>query len=281
MIIQATLTAEGCKRLIAQAIASLPQVKRALAEGKILLKGSTTVSAVAELLIGCPLRICGRIEPLGAGTAPAKTASPHSLLLEKGVPRNIDGDFAAAAETMGRGDICITGANLIDCHGRAAIMAGSPLGGAPLRVLAALQTEGVETLIAAGLEKYSPYPLEGALRAASRKGVDMAMGMASGLVPVEGEVINEAEAAFILGAQKVCVIGRGGIGGCEGGTTLSIEAEDETARRIFELVKEANRRGKEGPSGEAESLDSCLASHCGPTGAGHLSCCYREERLRK
>ncbi len=280
MKIQVTLTAEGAKRLIAHAIAGLPEVQSAMANGKILLKGSTTVSAVSEILCGTPLRICGRIDSLGTATANKKTEGAHSLMLVKGKPENIDSCFAEAAENMEPGDICIAGANLVDIDGRAAIMAGSPLGGAPLRVLASLQTEGVKTIIAAGLEKYAPCCLDDSLAAASRKGIGFAMGMASGLVPIAGQVINEVDAAYILGAEEVCVIGRGGIAGCEGGTTLAVTVKDDCAEDFFETVREANRLGASAVSGEKESLASCLATHCGPTGAGHKSCCYRAERLK-
>ena len=280
MKIQVTLTAEGAKRFIAKAIAELPEVQSAMTNGRILLKGSTTVSAVSEILCGVPLRICGRIDPLGTATANKKTNGAHSLMLNRGEPQNIDSCFAEEAENMEPGDICIAGANLVDIDGRAAIMAGSPLGGAPLRVLASLQTEGVRTIIAAGLEKYAPCCLDDSLSAASRKGIRLAMGMASGLVSIAGQVINEVDASYILGAEDVCVIGRGGIAGCEGGTTLSVTVKDEIAEEFFEMVREANRLGARAVSGEKESLSSCLATHCGPTGAGHKSCCYRAERLK-
>lgn len=279
MKIQTTLTVEGGKRLIAHAIVSMPQVKRALAEGRILLKGGTTVSAVSELLCGQPLRICGRMDVGGTGSAKNKTAGSHSILLEKGCPRGIDDDFEEAAETMQPGDICITGANLIDKDGRAAIMAGSPLGGAPLRVMSCLSVEGVRTIIAAGFEKYAPCSMDEALLAASRKGVGLAMGMASGLVPIDGLVINEARALLLLGAKEVHIIGRGGINGGEGGTTFSVEVPDCDAEAFFAMVRGCCAEGVEkGPSGEAGSLPSCLFSHCGPTGAGHRACCYRTER---
>ena len=213
-------------------------------------------------------------------TANKKTDGAHSLMLNRGEPQNIDSCFAEEAENMEPGDICIAGANLVDIDGRAAIMAGSPLGGAPLRVLASLQTEGVRTIIAAGLEKYAPCCLDDSLSAASRKGIRLAMGMASGLVSIAGQVINEVDASYILGAEDVCVIGRGGIAGCEGGTTLSVTVKDEIAEEFFEMVREANRLGARAVSGEKESLSSCLATHCGPTGAGHKSCCYRAERLK-
>lgn len=65
MKVQIALTVNESKRLIAKAIISLPEVKNAFEKEKILLKGGTTVSAVAEELVGVPLRICGRISKRG------------------------------------------------------------------------------------------------------------------------------------------------------------------------------------------------------------------------
>jgi hypothetical protein len=61
MKVQIALTVNESKRLIAKAVVSLPEIKNALEKGKILLKGGTTVSVIAEELVGIPLRICGRI----------------------------------------------------------------------------------------------------------------------------------------------------------------------------------------------------------------------------
>ena len=106
------------------------------------------------------------------------------------------------------------------------------------------------------------------------------MGMASGLVSIAGQVINEVDASYILGAEDVCVIGRGGIAGCEGGTTLAVTVKDEIAEEFFFFFFLANRLGARGGSGGYESLSSCLPSLCGPTGGGLQCCCYRAERLK-
>jgi hypothetical protein len=51
--------AEG-KRLIAKAIALMPEVVHAREHGKILVKGGTSASAVAEELVGVPIKISAR-----------------------------------------------------------------------------------------------------------------------------------------------------------------------------------------------------------------------------
>ena len=63
--IQFTLTVEEGKALLARGVMQHPRFIEAQQTGKILLKGGTTVSRVAELAIGTPLRISGRITSRG------------------------------------------------------------------------------------------------------------------------------------------------------------------------------------------------------------------------
>ena len=125
---QFTLTVSEGKKLIAFAVTQMPGVQTAFTNGKILLKGGTTVSAVAEELVGIPLRISGRVTPLGTKSARETIDAPHSLLIDKGVPQGVDDSLEEAVLNMGPGDVAICGANLIDRYGYAALMAGSPLG---------------------------------------------------------------------------------------------------------------------------------------------------------
>ncbi|MDP2948451.1 MAG: hypothetical protein Q8P22_02800, partial [Chloroflexota bacterium] len=69
---QVALTVSEGKRLIARAISCLPEVREALACGLILLKGGSTVSAVAEELCDRSLRLSGRISPRGTVSARRK-----------------------------------------------------------------------------------------------------------------------------------------------------------------------------------------------------------------
>jgi len=63
MKVQVTLTVAEAKALIAEAIAGMSEVQTALQTGRILLKGGTTVAAVAQRLANIDLRLSGRISP--------------------------------------------------------------------------------------------------------------------------------------------------------------------------------------------------------------------------
>ena len=185
MLIQVTLTVQEAKRTIAKGIVKLPVVRRALRSGKILLKGGTTVSAVCEEMIGKPLRISGRIVPNGAKAARASSAGFHSVLIEHGEGRDVDDTLEEAIESLGAEDVAILGANAIDPFGNAAMMYGTPLGGKPGRILSGLMAEMKNILIAVGLEKLIPDSLPEIIRRYGRKDIDLSMGIAVGLTPLD------------------------------------------------------------------------------------------------
>lgn len=60
MRIQISLTVSESKRFIAKGIKHLPVVAKALQEGKVILKGGTTTSAISEEICNQPLRLSGR-----------------------------------------------------------------------------------------------------------------------------------------------------------------------------------------------------------------------------
>ena len=266
---QFTLTVAEGKRMIAKAIAAMPEVRKALKEGMILLKGGTTVSAVSEELCGEALRISGRITPRGTVTCGMTIFSPHSIVLRCGVPEPADGHLAEIAGKMGPSDVCVCGANLIDAQGHAAMMAGRELCGEPGTVIPTLPAEGVFCIVAAGLEKLSPVPIDEACRQAGRKASVWSMGMAVGLVAVPGQVITELEALSILGFQRRWLIGRGGIAGAEGASTFVIEGEEAAIREFTELLRLIKGAGY---SGVENSLSECL--NCGPYRELHLACIH-------
>lgn len=271
MKFQFTLTVSEGKLLIAKAIASLPDVRRALTDGLILLKGGTTVSALSEELCDEPLRISGRISRRGTvSSGAAEPSGSHSLLLRKGVPEPGDGRLAEIACEMGPDDVFVCGANLIDPWGGAAMMAGRDLGGEPGRIISTIESEGVRCLVAAGLEKLSPVPVKEAFGETGRKIPAWSMGMSVGLIPVPGRVITELEALTILGYPRRWLVGRGGISGAEGASTIVVEDESREKQDDFmELLRKIKGAVV---SGASTSLEECL--RCGPARAGHLGCVY-------
>lgn len=266
---QLTVTVNAAKWLIARAIVSLPEVREAYGNGKILLKGGTTVSCIAEELLGINLRISGRITERGTVGSFENTDLPHSVLIKGGQWQDIDDRFLDEALKMGPGNVVIIGANAIDSDGNAAMMAGSPGGGNPGAAFAALNTEGAHVIIAAGLEKLVPGKVADIVKSASRKKCDFAMGMAVGLMPIYGRLITEIEALRIISNTEIMVIGRGGISGGEGSTTLTLDGDEDSLKKAIEAVLDA---GMKPVGGAGQSLKECRPGS--PGCKYHLSCFY-------
>lgn len=269
---QVSLTVPEGKRLIARAIASLPEVRWALEKGHILLKGGTTVSALAEELVGVPLRISGRVSPRGTkSSGSGLRTAPHSMLIEAGIWRNVDDDLPATVMGMGPRDVAVLGANIIDTQGHAAMMAGRALGGNPGQVMTGLMAQGVQVFIAAGLEKLIPGTVEDSVRQAGMAGCDWSMGMSVGLMPIVGRVITEIEALKIIAPVDCAVIGRGGVDGAEGGTTLVLRGESPEVQRAVDAVVALKGASI---SGSPDSWPECRAGNANCR--EHLCCVWKQ-----
>lgn len=270
MVIQFVLTVTGGKYMIAKAVSELPEVKNALEHGKLVLKGGTTVSCLSEMLFDCPLRICGRITGRGAVSSSSGSDNAHTLAAYKGKLENIDSFADKYMSDMGPGDVIVTGANIIDSQGNAAMLAGNNGGGLCGRGIISAVSEGAELIIAAGLEKLIPGRVEDSIINARRKGVDSSYGMACGLIPLMGKVITELEAIELLTGIRPVIIGRGGLFEGTGSTLFQAEGSKEQTDKLQRYLKECKNARL---SGERESLKECFVPS--PGCRYHLSCIYR------
>jgi hypothetical protein len=277
--IQITLTSSEGKRIIAKGVKAYPLVRQVRRRGKVILKGGTTLSAVSEELCGRPMKISGMITPEGTLTSKFKHEStlPHGLILRGKQVIPLDSAEAWEKETpsITPGDLVITGANAFDAYGHAVIMAGTYAGGMSLPSFHTLLVEGVPFLIAAGLEKFVPGDLWKVTSLAGRKRVDLSYGMSVGLVPIFGKIFTEVEALETLAGVKAIVIGKGGIHGAEGSSTLLIEGPKKEVSKIDDLYQKVKGAGL---SGESRNLIPCTrgSRSC----KDHIRCVYKQG-LRK
>jgi hypothetical protein len=272
---QVSLTVHEAKRIIAKGIAMLPEVQTALKSGKIFLKGGTTVSAVCEELIGKPLLIAGRISPQGTMMANNFSGRFHSALIEKGQLQAVDEILEETAATLTTEDVAVIGANAIDVYGGAALMYGVALGGKPAKIISGLMSEVSHIIVAVGLEKLVPGSVNDIILKTGRKDVDTSLGMAVGLTPIVGQIMTEKEAIAMLGDVCCTVIGKGGISGAEGGTTMQIEGQKGEVEKVFQIIRSV--KGMQA-SGIPESLPDCVAPHekC----KVHRGCIYKKTKRR-
>lgn len=270
---QVTVTVSEAKALIADAIIGMAVVREALQHGKVLLKGGTTVAAVAEKLAQPRLRISGRISPNGAKSSTGGSMNPHSFLLDKGEGRSVDDCFGEAVAGLKRDDVAIIGANALDSAGRAAMLLGRPLGGTPGQGLAGLMAQGCKVIIACGLEKLIPGSIDAAISAAGIFSTDWSLGMAAGLTPLVGEVVTEQAALEKLSGARCVVIAAGGIAGAEGATTMVVEGEADEVERAVRAVLAV----------KGASVCGCGVSlqECSPGSEGcavHQQCAWRKAK---
>ncbi len=272
---QLSLTVSESKKIIAKGIAALPAVRKAFRSGRIFLKGGTTVSAVCEELTGKPMLIAGRISPQGTKMAQDYSARYHCALIEKGNLLAVDDILEETLENLQRDDVLIVGANIIDAFGNAAMMYGVALGGKPGRIISGLMSETKNVIVAVSLEKLVPGSLTEIIANTGRINVDLSMGMAVGLTPVIGKIITEKDAIPLLGGVTCMVIGKGGISGAEGGTTMIIEGTEKEVKKVFQFIMSIKGTGV---SGIADSLPDCVAPHekC----KSHRACIYKRKKLR-
>lgn len=269
---QITLTVNEAKRIIAKGLSKHPAVQAALHKGKIFLKGGTTVSALAEELVNLPMRISGRISPRGTKTGNVYSGGYHCAVIENGALVDVEASLEATVSSLKADDVAIIGANAIDGYGNAAMMYGAPLGGGPGIIISGLLAEIPNIFIAAGLEKLVPGTLTNIIPRVARKGVRYSMGMAVGLTPISGQIISEDKAIELLARVDCTVIGRGGVMGAEGASTLLIEGEESQVEAVFKIataVKGADI------SATSASIAECTFPHdkC----KNHFACMYKRK----
>ncbi len=271
-ILQFTLTVEEGKELISRAILHHPFFRESHQKGKILLKGGTTVSRIAEKATGKPLRICGQITPRGTVSGGEDCRAAHSILIKGKRLQNIDASIIEESQQLGPDDLVICGANAIDGKGRAALMAGSPGGGNVGQAINSWFVEGTRVIIAVGLEKLIPGDLVEIVNRTGRKKADISWGMSVGLLLLPGEVFNEIKAVELLSGVSCYALGAGGLGNANGSIVLEATGSTDRINSLVQLLQEI--KGEVKISGVAASLAECFvgAQRC----KLHRGCGYKK-----
>lgn len=235
-IAQFTLWGRECQWLIACAIQKSGLLTPYFKSGRILLKGSSTISCLTTLLANTPMRICGRITKNGMKTALHTGSGAHVFLYEQGKPKNVDQCLEDTIRTLGAEDLFITGANAIDADGHAALLIGSQGGGAYGTCMPFLYTEGIRTLVLSSVMKLVPGNLTTVCSDVRRDRCDFSYGMACSLVPVPGRVITEIQAIEMFAQVKAQVFAKGGFLGAEASVAIQVEGVQEEVEKVLALV---------------------------------------------
>ena len=234
------LTPSESKRLLAKAVVALPEVQNAFKNGTIIIGKGVTNAFITEELLGFPVEpkgaltvglVCGGITEAHAGP-PATTAH----VIRKG--NVVEGaDSNVEILSFGPDDVYVKGANAVDREGNVGVLSSTYKGGTIGMVWPVVTPRGSQLIMPVGLEKMVP----SVMTAAQHSGIfhfKWSTGLPVKLIPVPlGKVVTEIEAFAVLAGVRAYHLASGGIGGSEGAVVLSLEGDETSVERAFELVK--------------------------------------------
>jgi hypothetical protein len=232
------LNPAASKRLIGQAVASLPEVTGAYANGRLAVSTSTSSVFVLEALTGEKVSpYCYSVGMVAGGMLTS------SIPDDREVPRffikgeKVEMEARDFFNDMEKGDCVIKGANAVDPLGNAGVLAANPQGGTIGAIMSRVAVRGIPVVFPVGLEKLVAC-VPGAAAGWGQLTLSRCMGLPSWLFPVTaGLVVTEIQALGVLAGVGVRHIASGGIGGSEGAVVLLLEGYEENVTKAWDLVQ--------------------------------------------
>jgi hypothetical protein len=234
---QFVLTVAESKRLIAKAVAALPEVQRAMKDGTVVVATGTTNAYVLEELWG--RKIDKRCYRSGITTPEEPERSPEpqgekipDVVFVKGKvePKY---DRVNAVEDMKKGDVYIKGANVLNYDDYlAGILIGGMDGATIGNTIGHIIGKQLQLIIPVGLEKLTYEDINELHLLASEEDYE-----GPRMWPITGTIVTEIEAMAILAGVDAYHYSAGGIAGAEGAVRILVEGTDEEVEEALELVK--------------------------------------------
>ncbi len=247
----AILTVAESKRLIAKAVAQMPVVKNALANGMVIIIKGTTNAYVAEEITGQKANhaafVTGRIEPEKAVKRLPPTKPVNHVILERG--KIIDIPLPEAVKKLKAGDVVMKGANALDYKNRmAAINILDPSGGTTGATMPFIIARKAHLVIPVGLEKLVAgdlvdmtlkmrEPMESLAVPAGRGSSPFPGSTIPSMWLITGEIVTELEAIKILTGATAFQSSAGGVSGAEGGVWIVFRGTRDQVANALKLVQ--------------------------------------------
>ncbi len=245
---QVTLTPAEGKRLIAKAISCMDSVQKAYQEGTLIIATSTTTGYVVEELMGKEINkgmfTAGVVTKEGASITKADGRYKHYVFDKGALKECTTPELVPYLARMGPDDVMIKGANAIDPFGAAGILLAGSGGGTIGTAWGHLIRNGAQLIIAAGLEKLVPGPLDGVAPMMGTEAIDKAMGWKCGMMVVQGQIITEMEAMKHLFGVEVIPVAGGGIDGAEGCKIFLLGGPAKNVELAYEVLSEVKGEPK-------------------------------------
>ncbi|OFV85181.1 MAG: hypothetical protein A2W26_09880 [Acidobacteria bacterium RBG_16_64_8] len=232
------LTPAESKRLLAKAVAGLPEVRWAYANGRLAVTSGTTDSLVVEELTGEkiePYRFCVGMSAAGMLTMSAEEDRVLGRFYENG--QRVDTPYPEFIKSLVKGDVIIKGANAVDPWGNAGVLLCNETGGLVGAMFGVASARGIQVISPVGLEKQVVSVPEAAA-GWGQLTLDYAMGVRVGMSSLSGLlVVTEIQALALLAGVRARLLACGGIGGNEGAVVLLLEGDDDGLDRAIRLVE--------------------------------------------
>jgi hypothetical protein len=284
MLAQVVLTPAESKKLIAKAVAKLDVVKKAAAEGLIVLHPSSSTYFIFEEITGEKPKtnhwVCGVVAPRGMCVEMAMAMGGDSPKNDRYDPGELGGLWAikkgkvinedTTSVLMGQmtsKDVYIKGVNALDPQGNVGILCGER--GALGIIMSAWKKRKFTLVYPVGLEKLIPIPVRQAAIEAKQAKYEYGMGLPAGLFPCPaGTTITEIEAVKLLSGAAAIPIASGGLGGAEGAITLVIKGTNPQVKKAIKFIEQS--KGAKLPALRLSNCSGCPVPHCRfPVGDKH------------
>jgi len=239
------LTPAESKRLICKAVASLPEVKHAQKNDRLLIGHGSTNVYVAEEILGKEkiAELFDRNTYLSGvlvkGTLCTTFAREKGaiLLMKQGKLEPPAPTMSDMLRDFGRDAVFIKGASAVDAQKNAAVFMAHPEGGTIGWAMGTILARGLRLIVPVGLEKLVA-SVEKAVTSCGQLTLDYCQGLKVGMMPLTGaKVITEIEALKILAGVESIHVGSGGSSGTEGAVVLVSEGSKEVVEAAIQVVE--------------------------------------------
>lgn len=234
---QVVLTVSESKRLIARGVSALPEVRKAMKAGMVVVATGTTNAYVLEELWGRKIDKRRYRSGMTTPRTPERREEPQDEPIPDVVFRK--GEIADdlnrynAVEHMDHSDVYLKGANALDYKNLVAgVLIGSPTGGTVGAVLGNIIGKKINLIIPIGLEKLVYEDINKLSNLASMEDSE-----GPSLWPITGKIITEIEALKILTGVGAHLYAAGGSAGAEGAVRLLLEGTEEQVQIALQLVE--------------------------------------------
>lgn len=234
---QFVLTVAESKRLIAKSIAQLPEVKKAMEEGTVVVATGTTNAYVLEELLG--IKIDKRSYRSGVTTPkeperhpePEGEKIPDKVFVNGGVAPEYD--RVNAVHYMKKGDVYIKGANVINyLQEMAGILIGGIDGATIGHTIGHIIGKQIHLVIPVGLEKLTFEDINLLHKLAAEEDYE-----GPRMWPIAGKIITELEALNTLTGVDAYLYSSGGVAGAEGSVRILVDGSEEDMEKTLKIIE--------------------------------------------